>query len=111
LINSDPSRNPPLSLKGEAPFVIDISRVEPKLDNGRTTWNNKPAVVDRYDTYVLSTTSASEIRSTWFSCPVRGVAQFYIHPANTRDMEVYWYELKYEADYGGPHGIVLELYT
>ncbi|KAJ6200376.1 ubiquitin 3 binding protein But2 C-terminal domain-containing protein [Bipolaris maydis] len=111
LINTDPSKNAPFSLKGEPPFVIDISRVEPRLDNGRTTWNNKPAIIERYDTYVLSTTGASEIRTKWFACPRRDIAQFFIHPANTRDLEVYWFELNYEPEYGGPHGVVLELYT
>ncbi|EMD86149.1 hypothetical protein COCC4DRAFT_135122 [Bipolaris maydis ATCC 48331] len=111
LINTDPSKNAPFRLKGEPPFVIDISRVEPRLDNGRTTWNNKPAIIERYDTYVLSTTGASEIRTKWFACPRRDIAQFFIHPANTRDLEVYWFELNYEPEYGGPHGVVLELYT
>ena len=111
VINKSPAKNAPFSLKGVAPFAINISRIDPKLVNGGTTWNNKPAVIEHYDTYVLSTSGASEIVSKWFTCPKGNVAQFYIHPAGTRDLEVYWYELNYGANEGGPHGIVLEMHS
>ena len=111
LINTDPVKNPPSDLNGEAPYSINVSRIEPRLVNGRTTWDNKPAIIERYDTYVLSTTGVSEIANKWFSCPKRSVAQFFVHPANTKDLEVYWFELNYGAEDGGPHGLVLEMHT
>lgn len=37
LVNTNPVKNPPFYLNGEAPFTIDVSRVEPKLVNGHTT--------------------------------------------------------------------------
>ncbi|KAL1798550.1 hypothetical protein ACET3X_002587 [Alternaria dauci] len=111
LINTDPFKNAPLILKGEAPFTINISRIEPKLVNGGTTWNNKPAITEHYDTYVLSMTGATEIVSKWFLCPKGTVAQFVIHPASKRDLDVYWFELNYGAADGGPHGVVLEMHT
>ena len=110
LVNTNSYHNPPFSLKGEAPFAINISRIEPKLVNGATTWNNKPAIIEHYDTYILSTASATEIVSRWFQCPAGRVAQFYVHAGSRRDLEVYWYELNYAASEGGPHGIVLEMY-
>ncbi|RYN27805.1 hypothetical protein AA0120_g10631 [Alternaria tenuissima] len=111
LINTDTFKNAPLSLKGEAPFAINISRIEPKLVNGGTTWNNKPAITEHYDTYVLSMNGATEVVSKWFSCPKGNVAQFVIHPASKRYLDVYWFELNYGAEDGGPHGVVLEMHT
>ncbi|USP78720.1 hypothetical protein yc1106_05994 [Curvularia clavata] len=111
LINTNSIKTPPFGLRGEAPFSIDVSRVEPKLVNGRTTWNTKPAIIERYDTYVLSTTGSSEIVNRWFPCPKRNFAQFFVHPANTKDIEVYWFELNYSVEDGGPHGLVLEMHT
>jgi hypothetical protein len=111
LINIDTSKNAPLELAGKAPFEINISRIEPKLVNGRTTWNNKPAITEHYDTYVLSTNAASETVSKWFQCPKGKVAQFVIHPASKSDLDVYWFELNYSATEGGPHGVVLEMHT
>ncbi|CAN9147336.1 unnamed protein product [Alternaria alternata] len=110
LINTDTFKNAPLSLKGEAPFAINISRIEPKLVNGGTTWNNKPAITEHYDTYVLSMNGATEVVSKWFSCPKGNVAQFVIHPASKRYLDVYWFELNYGAEDGGPHGVVLEMH-
>jgi hypothetical protein len=110
LINTDTFKNAPLSLKGEAPFAINISRIEPKLVNGGTTWNNKPAITEHYDTYVLSMNGATEVVSKWFSCPKGNVAQFVIHPASKRYLDVYWFELNYGVEDGGPHGVVLEMH-
>ncbi|KAH6881895.1 ubiquitin 3 binding protein But2 C-terminal domain-containing protein [Alternaria rosae] len=111
LINVDPFKNAPLTLKGEAPFAISISRIQPTLVNGRTNWNNKPAIIEHYDSYVLTANGASEVVSKWFECPMNKVAQFVIHPASKRDLELYWFELNYGATDGGPHGVVLEMHT
>ncbi|KAI4678402.1 uncharacterized protein J4E84_008657 [Alternaria hordeiaustralica] len=110
LINVDPFKNAPLTLKGDAPMAISISRIEAKLVNGRSTWNNKPAITEHYDAYTLTANGASEVVSKWFECPMKKAAQFVIHPASKRDLELYWFELNYGANDGGPHGVVLEMH-
>ncbi|KAI4645712.1 hypothetical protein J4E93_005290 [Alternaria ventricosa] len=110
LINVDPFKNAPLTLEGEAPMSISISRIETKLVNGKSTWNNKPKITEHYDAYVLTTISSSEVVSKWFACPMKQAAQFVIHPASKRDLELYWFELNYGANDGGPHGVVLEMH-
>jgi hypothetical protein len=110
-VNTDIIKKAPLSLEGEAPFAINISRIESKLVNGGTTWNNKPTITEHYDTYVLSKNGATEVVSKWFQCPKGDVAQFVIHPAGKRDLKIYWFELDYGAVDGGPHGVVLEMHT
>ncbi|EFQ95114.1 hypothetical protein P3342_010353 [Pyrenophora teres f. teres] len=110
-INTNTAKNAPIGLKGQAPFAINISRIDPKLVNGGTTWNNKPATLEHVATFVLDKNlGASEIVGKWFACP-KGLAQFVIHPAGERDLETYWYELDYSKADGGPNGITLEMFA
>ena len=88
-------KNPPFDLAGYGEFAINISRLKPTLENGKTTWSNRPAVTDYYDTYVLRPDGTgfayvNQIHSTWFECPKNNVAQFIIHPASTRDLTLHW---------------------
>ncbi|CAE7199959.1 hypothetical protein PTNB73_06158 [Pyrenophora teres f. teres] len=110
-INTNTAKNAPIGLKGQAPFAINISRIDPKLVNGGTTWNNKPATIEHVATFVLDKNlGASEIVGKWFACP-KGLAQFVVHPAGERDLETYWYELDYSKADGGPNGITLEMFA
>ncbi|KAF1939816.1 hypothetical protein EJ02DRAFT_245564 [Clathrospora elynae] len=111
-VNTDPSMGAPFELNGTAPFAINISRIKPTLNAQTTTWNNRPATIDYYDTYTISQDKqVTEINSKWFDCPKGMVAQFIIHPASQRDLDLYWFELAYGADEGGPHGVVLEMHA
>jgi hypothetical protein len=115
-VNQNLVKNAPFTLKGTSEFAINISRLEPNLINGVTTWSNRPAVTEYYDTYVLTPdgngkATVTTIHSKWFECPKNGVAQFIIHPASGRDLTLYWFELNYDAASGGPHGVTLEMHT
>ncbi|EDU42128.1 But2 domain containing protein [Pyrenophora tritici-repentis] len=110
-LNTNKLKSAPVGLKGQAPFAINISRIEPTLVNGGTTWNTKPATIEHVAIFILDKDlGTSEIFGKWFDCP-KGVAQFIIHPAGARDLEAYWYELDYTMADGGPHGITLEMFA
>ncbi|RMZ72540.1 ubiquitin 3 binding But2 [Pyrenophora seminiperda CCB06] len=109
-LNTNANKNAPTKLQGDAPYSINISRIDPKLANGGTTWETVPNVQEHVATFVLDKNGASEVVGKWFVCP-KNVAQFIIQPASQRDMEVYWYELDYTQADGGAHGITLEMWA
>ncbi|KAF1839402.1 hypothetical protein BDW02DRAFT_150882 [Decorospora gaudefroyi] len=116
LVNTNFAMNAPFALYGTPDFTINISRIKPELVNGVTTWDNRPPITDFYDSYTLmqdadGKATVRENVSEWFLCPKGNVAQFVMHPGSQRDLMLYWYELDYSPENGGPHGIVLEMHT
>lgn len=111
-INTNPVKNAPRQLSGEAPYAINISRIEPRINAYADTWNSRPGVTEHYATYTLHHNgTVREVYSKWFDCPKGQIAQFLLHPASQRDLRYYWFELDYPQAEGGPHGVVLEMHT
>jgi hypothetical protein len=111
-INQDEFKKAPFRWSGTNPRAISVSRTEPRLSNGRTTWNNKPDTTRHVATFMWSQQNGLlSVVNEWFECPKGKTAQFVIHPASEADMELYWFELDYPAAEGGAHGITLEMHT
>ncbi|KAF1841247.1 uncharacterized protein K460DRAFT_421050 [Cucurbitaria berberidis CBS 394.84] len=110
-INPDPNKNAPRELSGEAPYVFNISRLEPKINKNSDRWNSYPATTGYVKTVELDHSGVKWQDDGWFSCPKGQVAQFLLRPSGNRAFRYYWFELDYPADQGGAHGIVLEMHT
>jgi hypothetical protein len=111
-INTDEFKNAPFSWTGIHPRAISVSRIQPRLSNGRTTWNNVPATIRPVATFMYSPEgSILTVVNEWFQCPKGQPAQFIIRPASETDMELSWFELDYPTEMGGAHGLTLEMHT
>lgn len=112
LINTDTNKNAPRTFSGIAPYVLNVTRLEPKINKDTDTWSSHPGTTDFIAQYTLHDNGqVYTVSSKTFVCPKGQVAQFLITPGTARDLSVYWFELDYPADQGGKHGIVLEMYT
>ncbi|KAF2129398.1 hypothetical protein P153DRAFT_366788 [Dothidotthia symphoricarpi CBS 119687] len=110
-LNTNPLKNAPLVLSGQAPYTFNISRLEPRINKDRDTWNTHPKVVEYAATVTVEHGGKTRVDGGWFACPKGQVAQFLLMPGSDRNLKLEWYELDYRADEGGPHGVVLDMYT
>jgi hypothetical protein len=111
-VNRDELKKAPFHWWGDVPLAINVLRIKPELENGRTTWKTVPETIEHVATFMWSTQSGVlSVLNNWFECPKGRPAQFVIQPASTRNMDLYWFELDYPAQSGGAHGIVLEMHT
>ena len=110
-VNTDPNKNAPRELSGEAPYVFNITRLEPKMNKDSDKWNSYPATTGHVKTVELDYAGVKSQDDGWFTCPKGQVAQFLLRPASNRNFRYYWFELDYPGTEGGAHGVVLEMHT
>jgi hypothetical protein len=111
-LNTNDQKNAPTRLQGGPPWAVNISMIEPTINNDTISWNTRPKPLRHIALYDISTLrKVTAIQETWFECPKGGVAQFIMHPGTKMELEVGWYELDYPWSEGGPHGVTLEMHT
>jgi hypothetical protein len=110
-INTNPAKNAPRTLSGQAPYTFFVYRIEPTINKDTDTWNSHPEIINYVATITLSEGGGVTIVDGWFDCPKGEVAQFLLVPQGTRAFRYTWYELNYPASAGGPHGITLEMHS
>ncbi|CAO2654592.1 Nn.00g113250.m01.CDS01 [Neocucurbitaria sp. VM-36] len=110
-INTDANKNAPRQLSGDAPYLFNITRLDPKINKDSDNWNSYPATTGHVKTVELDHAGVKGQDDGWFTCPKGQVAQFLLRPASNRAFRFYWFELDYPANEGGAHGVVLEMHT
>jgi hypothetical protein len=110
-INTDPAKNAPRTLTGQAPYTFFVYHTEATIDKDKDTWNSHPEITNYVATITLTQGGDVTVKDGWFDCPKGNVAQFLLVPQGTRAFRYTWYELNYPASAGGPHGITLEMHS
>ncbi|KAH7394868.1 ubiquitin 3 binding protein But2 C-terminal domain-containing protein [Phaeosphaeria sp. MPI-PUGE-AT-0046c] len=109
-INKNPVKNAPWTLDGAGPYQFLIGRQRPWIDKDKDTWNTYPDVQNYAATVNLTKDGQVTVEDGWFQCGKGEVAQFLLY-ANSPDMKLTWYELDYNEEMGGPHGVTLEMHS
>ncbi|KAF2279442.1 uncharacterized protein EI97DRAFT_455688 [Westerdykella ornata] len=107
-INTDPSKNAPRTLWGEAPYRFNISSIEHRMDKDRDTWNNRPRITGYVGQVELTHSGSVTTTGLHVPCWKGQVAQYVLYPDDPdRDFGYTWFEL----DYDPPHGITYEMFV
>jgi hypothetical protein len=110
-INTNPSKNAPRTLSGDAPYTFLIYRMLTDINQDTDSWNSHPKTTNYVATVTLTPGGGVTLLDGWFQCPMGDVAQFLLTPVGSRAFKYTWFELDYASDAGGPHGITLEMHT
>jgi hypothetical protein len=110
-INTNPSKNAPRALSGQAPYTFVVYRLAPTINKDKDTWRSHPEIRNYVATITLSQSGGVTVKNGWFQCPKGEVAQFLLMAETERAFRYTWFELDYPSSAGGPHGITLEMHT
>lgn len=109
-INTNPVKNAPWTLDGPGPYQFLIGRQRPWVNKDNDTWNTYPDIQNYAATVELTKDGTVTVEDGWFQCKGGEVAQFLLYPSNS-SMHLTWFELDYNEEMGGPHGITLEMHS
>jgi hypothetical protein len=110
-VNTNPAKNAPRALSGQAPYTFLVHRIESAIDKDKDTWNSHPEIMYQIGKITLTQSGGVTVENDWFQCPKGDLAQFMLMPENDRAFKYSWFELDYPAEAGGAHGITLEMHT
>lgn len=108
-INTDPKKNAPRALWGEAPYRFNISSLASNsIDPWNDSWNSHPKSQEHVGWVEVNHAGNVKTSDLSVPCAKGNTAQYIMYPDNPkRDFGFTWFELDYEP----PHGIVYEMFT
>lgn len=110
-INTSPVKGAPFALSGVAPYQFNIYQLaKPGIDMDHDTWNKHSPTGPLVGTVNITQDRKVDVQGGWVECNKGNVQQFIIKPSEDRALRVYWFELDYGEQDGGPHGLTFEMY-